>query len=223
MIYVCIIDKPSAIKEAPQITNVTSTSAVVSWIPPEDDGGAEITNYVIQYRLVDRTFWKATTTTISSSPSTVPDLKEDLEYVFKVAAENVAGLGDFSPESVSVLISGNLQFSFRFLLQLQTVYVLAGTPPKFTQRLSDETVKEDEQITLTCKVTGKPQPETQWFKDDKPLTPTENLLITSEDEVQTLTVPKATLTDGGKYTCEATNQAGVAKTTCKVKVDGNAT
>lgn len=78
----------------------------MNWLPPEDNGGAEITNYIIQYRLADRTFWKPTTAPIPSSPYTVKELKEDLEYVFKVAAENVAGVGDFSPESVPVLMSG---------------------------------------------------------------------------------------------------------------------
>lgn len=100
------------------------------------------------------------------------------------------------------------------------ILTLVGVPPKFTQRLSDETVKEDEQITLTCKATGKPQPESTWLKDDKPLSPNENTEISVDGDVRTLKVIKSTLSDAGKYTCEAVNPAGVAKTTCKVKVEG---
>lgn len=68
--------------------------ATVSWEPPKYDGGSEITAYVIELR--DRTSvkWEAAMVCVASDRSTtLNDVVENKEYIFRVRAENKAGIG----------------------------------------------------------------------------------------------------------------------------------
>ena len=47
---VIIADKPGK-PDAPEIGKTTKTSVALSWKPPSSDGGAPITNYVVEYRV----------------------------------------------------------------------------------------------------------------------------------------------------------------------------
>jgi len=74
------------------------------------DGGAEIFNYIIEFRVEGTTKW----TRYGSEQDKVPttshtlsqQLKEDTFYEFRVAAENKAGVGPYSDisERVKTLI-----------------------------------------------------------------------------------------------------------------------
>ena len=74
---------------------------VVTWSPPESDGGAEITGYVVEMKELTSTRWsKATTTkTVTETELSVPHLVEGSKYHFRVAAVNKAGQGAFSEPS----------------------------------------------------------------------------------------------------------------------------
>ena len=81
---------------------MTSDDATITWTPPEEDGGAEIFNYVIEYRLHGDKAWKQGSKgkTVSELTFTVSGLVTEKEYEFRVAAENKAGVGPFSPPSL---------------------------------------------------------------------------------------------------------------------------
>jgi len=67
------------------------------WKPPKSDGGAEITNYVMEHRVESGIKWvRATDEKISDTKYTVKGLKEDMVYEFRVSAENKAGVGPAS-------------------------------------------------------------------------------------------------------------------------------
>ncbi len=74
---------------------------VVVWSPPESDGGAEITGYVVEMKDTSTSRWtKATTTkTVTETELTVKNLVEGRKYHFHVAAVNKAGQGPFSDPS----------------------------------------------------------------------------------------------------------------------------
>ncbi|CAI4229355.1 unnamed protein product [Auanema sp. JU1783] len=80
-------------------------------------------------------------------------------------------------------------------------------PPKF-QREGESVyeVIEHASITLDCAVSTDPKPEINWYRGDQPLYLTENMVI-SPDGMQ-LTIRSASLADGGKYMCKASNEAG---------------
>ena len=98
-------DKPGK-PAAPSTSAITDTSVTLSWSPPEHDGGAEITNYVIEYRLEGARKWTTANIeeTIALPNYTVRSLKTDATYEFRVAAENKAGVGPASDPSTPVRV-----------------------------------------------------------------------------------------------------------------------
>lgn len=87
----------------PTFTDVKNTTLVLHWTPPEDDGGAEITNYVIQQRQENQAQWvQATKEKISKTEHKLVKLTKDAVYEFKVAAENKVGTGPFSDPSAPI-------------------------------------------------------------------------------------------------------------------------
>ena len=77
------------------------SSAAFQWAIPESDGGSPITNYVIEYRKVgDKKWLKANKgEVISDTNFTLSGTAEEVDYEFRVAAENKAGIGPYSPPS----------------------------------------------------------------------------------------------------------------------------
>ncbi len=69
-----------------------------------------MTSYVVEYKSVDSLVWsQLAVEDIKSRKTTVEKLKEGLQYVFRVAGQNLAGVGEFSTESAAVLLAGNIQ------------------------------------------------------------------------------------------------------------------
>ena len=75
----------------------TSNSATLTWSPPGSDGGAVITGYIIEKKEQYSTRWsRVNRYSVTETEMAVPDLKEGLEYEFRVYAENKAGVGKAS-------------------------------------------------------------------------------------------------------------------------------
>lgn len=95
-----LTDKPGAPGQ-PDVTDITATIAAIAWTAPENDGGTPITNYVIEYKKTTDVGWQKANpdTTVAELTFSVEGLTEETDYVFRVAAENKAGIGPFSPPS----------------------------------------------------------------------------------------------------------------------------
>jgi len=89
------IDKPGK-PAATKITKIGKNSATLSWESPKSDGGAEITNYVIEYRIEGGFKWVRIKDVVSDTKHTVKSLVEGNTYEFRVSAENKAGIGPAS-------------------------------------------------------------------------------------------------------------------------------
>lgn len=63
-------------------------------------------------------------------------------------------------------------------------------------------------LTLWCMVSGHPFPTVKWFKDGDALTPSQLAEYTLLQENQGLRVNRAESKHAGRYTCQATNEAG---------------
>jgi len=88
-----------------EIVRTLKTGASLKWQPPTSDGGAEITNYVLEHRVESGVKWvRATDDKVADTAYTVKALKEDLVYEFRVAAENRAGVGPASDPTAPVKI-----------------------------------------------------------------------------------------------------------------------
>ena len=78
----------------PVVEEITAVTAKLSWAPPESDGGSPITNYIVEKKKKGEVKWaRVNKDTVSEPEFTVPELKEEIEYEFRVTAENKAGPG----------------------------------------------------------------------------------------------------------------------------------
>jgi hypothetical protein len=88
-------------------TNIVATAgtalASLSWAAPSSNGGAAITNYVIQFSSNNGNSWTDVTRAASTATTaTVPGLLSGTSYLFRVAAVNSVRVGGFSTPSNSV-------------------------------------------------------------------------------------------------------------------------
>ena len=83
--------KPTDVK----VEQITKDSATLAWSPPSDDGGAPITNYVVEMREAGDMKWRvANKGQVTKDASyTVTGLREGASYEFRISAENKAGTG----------------------------------------------------------------------------------------------------------------------------------
>ncbi|VDK40424.1 unnamed protein product, partial [Cylicostephanus goldi] len=91
---VVIQDHPGSPEGPLEVSDVTKDSCVLSWKPPADDGGSEITNYVVEKRDTKTNTWVPVSAFVTGTKVTVPKLVEGHEYEFRVMAENAFGRSD---------------------------------------------------------------------------------------------------------------------------------
>ncbi|XP_071792535.1 protein Obscurin-like isoform X2 [Asterias amurensis] len=102
-ISVSVVDKPDPPSGNPTASDVTSTSLTLSWSVVSYDGGSRIIGYVIEMcRADDDNKWQPLTSTTHTS-HVITDLQPEVEYVFRVSAENVHGISEPSQVSDPVL------------------------------------------------------------------------------------------------------------------------
>jgi len=92
-------------------TGVTGTrgdsQVTVTWTAPANNGGAAITDYVVEYRRLRDTAWTVFSRPASTATSAVvTGLVNGTNYTFRVTARNVVGLGTPSAESAGVTVYG---------------------------------------------------------------------------------------------------------------------
>ena len=102
-----------------EIVKTLKTGASLTWKPPKSDGGAEISNYVLEHRIESGIKWvRATEDRIADTSYTLKGLKEDMVYEFRVSAENKAGVGPASDPTAPVTIKEQISTSFRLYFGL---------------------------------------------------------------------------------------------------------
>lgn len=84
--------------------NLTNDSCRLTWYSPEDDGGSAITNYIIEKRESDRMGWTSVSYTVTRNNAVVQGLIDGKGYFFRIAAENIIGMGPFIETDKMVLI-----------------------------------------------------------------------------------------------------------------------
>lgn len=90
--------------------------------------------------------------------------------------------------------------------------------PYFIEPLEPKTVRQGEEVVLTCKVNEESHPEVQWFRDGKPVEKSPNVVVEHlDDGTLRLKILSATSQEVGTYKCEAVNPSGKAVTTADLK------
>lgn len=91
-LQVKVIGRPD-IPEGPlEFDDIQARSLRVSWRPPSDDGGSDILGYIVERREVPKAAWCTVDARVTESSLVVKGLKENVEYHFKVSAENQFGV-----------------------------------------------------------------------------------------------------------------------------------
>lgn len=74
---------------------IDATAITCSWDPPVRDGGAPISGYVVEQRDAHRPGWMPVSDSVSRPLFKFDNLIEGDEYVFRAAAVNRYGTGEF--------------------------------------------------------------------------------------------------------------------------------
>uniref|UniRef100_A0A8C3R3I7 Titin n=1 Tax=Cyanoderma ruficeps TaxID=181631 RepID=A0A8C3R3I7_9PASS len=84
----------SKLKES-EIDEVDANYVIISWEPPELDGGAALSGYVVEQRDAHRPGWLPVSESVTRTTFKFTRLVEGAEYVFRVAATNRFGIGSY--------------------------------------------------------------------------------------------------------------------------------
>lgn len=80
-------------------------------------------------------------------------------------------------------------------------------------------IKAGEALKLPAVVTGRPQPEVKWAKDEGELDK-DRMIVETEGKNSTLFIKKATRADHGKYKISGTNSSGTKTAETRVDIMG---
>ncbi|KAL8565325.1 hypothetical protein ACOMHN_029021 [Nucella lapillus] len=93
-INVIVLDKPAS-PEGPLVTSdILADQMKLTWEPPKENGGAEITGYVVEKLEEGSNIWEKVPGVVSGTSHTVKGLKDGKGYMFRVKAENMYGAGE---------------------------------------------------------------------------------------------------------------------------------
>eukprot|EP00061_Rhincodon_typus_P018657 g47915.t1 len=191
---------PPGAPSKPEVTNVTKNTVTVGWKRPVDDGGSEITGYVVERKERKGLRWiRATKKLISDLRHKVTGLNEETEYEFRsgekynfrISAVNAEGVGE--PAQVEGLIEikeREVAPDFELDAELRrTLVVRAGVT-----------------IRIFVPIKGRPTPDVTWLKGDIPVKG--RATVETTDSYTFLLIPDCTRYDAGKYTMCLENIAG---------------
>ena len=96
------------------------------------------------------------------------------------------------------------------------------TVPEFAdeEETGPITAQEGGDVTLDVKIKGKPTPDVEWYKDDKPLRKTSRLDMKARGDKFSLVMLNVTTDDSGLYKCVASSKAGSVTRTFEVNIEG---
>ncbi|XP_047491377.1 twitchin-like isoform X5 [Penaeus chinensis] len=93
-IEVIVVDKPSPPIGPLTPTEITAHTVSLTWKPPQDNGGSEVTGYVIEKTEANYNMWKVVPGYCPKCNFTVKGLEEGKKYRFRVRAENMYGVSE---------------------------------------------------------------------------------------------------------------------------------
>lgn len=92
-VNVTVLDRPTSPQGPLDISNIHKEGCTLAWKPPVDDGGAEVTHYVVEKQDTASGRWEPVGETADCKLA-VDDLQPNHEYKFRVKAVNRHGESD---------------------------------------------------------------------------------------------------------------------------------
>ncbi|XP_010785475.1 titin-like [Notothenia coriiceps] len=93
-IFIRVVGKPGIPIGPVKFKDVNADAATLKWVAPKDDGGSEITNYILEKRDFVTNMWVTVSSAVESNVQRVTGLHEGTEYIFRVSAENKYGVSE---------------------------------------------------------------------------------------------------------------------------------
>ena len=118
-VNVKVLDRPAP-PENLRADEFNGDSLTLFWNPPRDNGGGEITNYVIEKREARSSSWQKISSYCTSTNIRVRNLTVNKDYDFRVMAENQYGTSD--PCETDKPIKARHPFS-KYFNELLVVYI----------------------------------------------------------------------------------------------------
>ncbi|CAB1327736.1 unnamed protein product [Coregonus sp. 'balchen'] len=101
----------------------------------------------------------------------------------------------------------------------QSKYAFFKDPPSFQVALNDQVVTEGQEVTMSVRVRGHPQPMVYWLRDKVTLKTNGRFIVReTEDGTSEMIIAPAQRTDAGLYTCKIINEYGTKQSECKLEV-----
>jgi len=201
----------------PDILDWSPNHADLAWAPPETDGGAPITHYIIEQKEKNMGQWvqgkvltvKEVEAMGNKIKGKIDGLIEGCEYQFRVRAVNKGGPSIPGPPSDSMIAK------HRFI------------PPHIIgDGIFDITLKKGRPIRYDIWFGGEPAPSCEWMRNGRTLTSDENTSVElySKNTIYTerntvMSIPKADRArDTGRYTIKLVCEAGTFEASANVNV-----
>lgn len=143
--------KPDEPKGPIKFDEIDATTVTCSWNPPVRDGGAPISGYMVEQRDAHRPGWVTACESVSRPTFKFDNLIEGDEYVFRAAAINRYGTGDFLQSEIVTCksLTSKTYLKVTHLLILEIKHTSTITVPPFPQMCLDLLVV---QLSLTSHV-----------------------------------------------------------------------
>lgn len=94
-VNVKVLDRPGPPDGTLKVKVISAEKCNLNWNPPLNDGGASVTHYIIEKRETSRVTWTEVEPHIEAVSYKVTKLVAGKEYIFRIAAVNKYGVGEF--------------------------------------------------------------------------------------------------------------------------------
>jgi len=182
------------------VRDITNTSCVVTWSPPQRTGGLPVVRYHIEMRAKGESkFFRFSDDFISETEYEVTGLVANQEYEFRIVAENKKGQSLPSEPCRS--------FKAREIVPGVLPEVSLG--PEFGNLIGS-------QGKIQATVSGTPVPDVRWKKGSKLLSMNSSKYsISFAQSLAVLYINNLKEDDAGQYTVEVENSEGVDSKSCR--------
>uniref|UniRef100_A0A3B3QB10 Titin n=1 Tax=Paramormyrops kingsleyae TaxID=1676925 RepID=A0A3B3QB10_9TELE len=93
-VNVKVLDRPGPPEGPISIYGVASEKCFISWKPPQQDGGSDVTHYIVERRETSRLVWTVVESKVQTLNLKITKLLEGNEYIFRVIPVNKYGIGE---------------------------------------------------------------------------------------------------------------------------------